>query len=93
MNHAHLRSGVLVLAVAALALAGCSKNIPCTTDPSQIESARADVAAAGKQLDAAKADVSAAEKQKAELTQQLQSLPDKAALEAKLAELKKGSGR
>lgn len=75
------------------AAVGCSKNPPCATDPSQLEAARAESQTAAQQVQSAQAEVAAAEKQKAELAQRLGSLPDKHELEAKLEELKKGSGR
>jgi hypothetical protein len=93
MTHARTYRLLPLLILAVAAMGGCSKNSPCATDPSQIEAARAESQTAAQELAAVQTEVSAAGQQKADLTQQLGSLPDKRELEAKLEELKKGSGR
>ena len=81
------------LGVAVLA-SGCSKNnVPCDTDPSQIESARAELATAEKSVTSAKTELAQAREQKTRLQNQLDSLPDPSELEQRLEILKKGSGR
>jgi peptidoglycan hydrolase CwlO-like protein len=80
--------GVLLLAV------GCGgKNVPCDTDPSQIEDAKAELQTAEQQVATAESELASARSQKQNLENQMQSLPDPAELEADLEELKKGSGR
>ncbi len=82
-----------VAAVALLAAAGCSSSVPCQTDPSQVETARADLQAAEQQLQSAQAELASVSDQRDNLNRQMNSLPDTADLERRLALLKKGSGR
>ncbi len=84
---------VASMLLGALLAAGCSKNAPCSTDPSKIETARADVQTATAKAQGSKTELSAAEQKKTELTRQVAALPDPKELQAKLEELKKGSGR
>ena len=83
---------VMVMAMGLL-LGGCGKNVPCNTDPSQIESARAELSTAEQQLQTAQAEVDAAERQKDQLESDIRGLADPAELEARLDILKKGSCR
>jgi hypothetical protein len=79
---------------AGLLAAGCGgKNVPCDTDPSQIEGAKAELQSAQQKASSAESDLAAARTQKQNLENQLKGLPDPAELEARLEELKKGSGR
>ena len=80
-------------AVALLAAAGCGSNVPCETDPSQVETARADLQAAEQQLQSAEAELASLRDQRDNLNRELNNLPDKTELENRLAKLKKGSGR
>ena len=84
-----------VVALGALLLAvGCGgKNVPCDTDPSQIEDAQAELQSAQQQVSSAESELASARSQKQDLENQVNSLPDPAELEARLEELKKGSGR
>ena len=77
----------------ALFVMGCSKNQPCSTDPAQIESARAELQTAQKQLDSAKAQLETEKAKQADLQKKLENLPDKGEMEEHLNTLKKGSGR
>lgn len=95
MKTKDLRSMAVVVGLGVAVLAsGCSKNnAPCNTDPSQIESARAELRTAEQGLDSAKSELAKAREQKATLEKQMAALPDPAELEARLHILKKGSGR
>jgi peptidoglycan hydrolase CwlO-like protein len=77
----------------ALFVTGCSKNQPCATDPSQIESARSELQTAQGQLDSAKAQLETEKSKQADLQKKLENLPDKSELDEHLDTLKKGSGR
>ena len=80
-------------AVALLAATGCGSNVPCETDPSAVETARADLQAADQQLQSAEAELASVRDQRDNLNRQLNNLPDTSDLERRLALLKKGSGR
>lgn len=84
-----------IIALGALLLAvGCGgKNVPCDTDPSQIQDARAELQTAQQQVSSAQSELASAQSQKQKLENQMQSLPDTSEMEARLEELKKGSGR
>ena len=84
-----------VVALGALLLAaGCGgKNLPCDTDPSQIEGAKAELQSAEQMVSSAESELASARSQKQNLENQMNGLPDPAELEARLEELKKGSGR
>jgi outer membrane murein-binding lipoprotein Lpp len=85
-------AAVMVVAMVLL-LGGCGKNVPCNTDPSQIESARAELRTAEQQLQTAQAELTAAQKQKTQIESDMNRLADPAELESRLDILKKGSGR
>lgn len=79
---------------AVLATFGCSpNNEPCNTDPSQIESARTELQSAQRELDSARTELAEARQQKTDLENRIDRLPDVSELEARLENLKKGSGR
>lgn len=78
----------------ALAASGCARNNPpCNTDPSEIESARAELRTAEQNVESARAELAEARQQKTRLENQLDGLPDVSELEQRLEILKKGSGR
>ena len=76
-----------------LLLGACGENVPCNTDPSQIEGARAELKTAEQQLSSASAELAAAKQNKTKIEQQIKDLPETADLEQQLDVLKKGSGR
>ena len=86
---------ILAISFGVVALAtGCSKsNLPCDTDPSQIQGARAELQSAQSSLDDAKSEVAKAKSDKDRLNGQINGLPDPEDLEETLETLKKGSGR
>ena len=90
-----LRSMTFVVGLgAALLVSGCSRNNPpCSTDPSQIESARAELRTAQQSVESARTELAQAQQQKSQLESQLDRMPDVAELERRLEILKKGSGR
>jgi len=85
----------LVLAGLSLTLlaVGCGKNVPCNTDPAQVDSARSALDDAEQQVATAKADLAEARQKQADLEKNMNNLPDTDELESRLDELKKGSGR
>ena len=94
MKTRDLRSIAIIvgLGVAVLA-AGCGKNAPCNTDPAQIEALRAELTASEQLAESSAAEVAAIQEQEAQLAADTQALADTAELDARLEELKKGSGR
>ena len=95
MRTKDLRSIALAIGLGtALLVSGCGRNnAPCSTDPSQIESARAELRTAQQSVESARTELAQARQQKTELEGQLDRLPDAAELERRLEILKKGSGR
>jgi outer membrane murein-binding lipoprotein Lpp len=84
----------LLATVGVMALgSGCGSNAPCTTDPSQVDTARDALASAEQDVESAKSELSSAESRKNELNQDMSSTEDTAALREHLETLKKGSGR
>lgn len=79
--------GVMALVV------GCGSPAPCTTDPSQVDTARDALESAEQDLESVQGELASAEARKNELNQQLSSSEDTAALRERLETLKKGSGR
>ena len=85
---------MLLTLVGVIALSsGCGKNLPCETDPSQVDDARTALASAQEGVESAQAELSAAQSRSAEINDQLEGLEDADALRERLEELKKGSGR
>lgn len=74
-------------------IGGCSKNVPCTTDPAQVDSARSALESSNGALSSAQSELKAAEAKKAELDENIRALEDTDALRERLDLLKKGSGR
>lgn len=78
----------------ALLVSGCARNNPpCSTDPSQVENARAELRTAQQSVESARTELTQAQQQKTQLESQLNALPEAAELERRLEILKKGSGR
>jgi hypothetical protein len=77
----------------ALLAAGCGEKVPCNTDPAQIEALRAELNASEQLADSSSTELDAAQERQAQLAADEAALADTAELEARLAELKKGSGR
>lgn len=95
MRNKDLRSIAFTIGLGtALLVSGCGRNnAPCSTDPSQIESARAELRTAQQSVESARTELAQARQQKTDLESQLDRLPDAAELERRLEILKKGSGR
>lgn len=78
----------------ALLVSGCARNNqPCSTDPSKVESARAELRTAQQSVESARTELTQAQQQKSQLESQLNALPEVSELERRLHVLKKGSGR
>lgn len=95
MEHKTLRMLAILGAISLSAgMVGCAgTNVPCDTQPDQIESAADELAQAEQQLASAREDLQQAEAEKNELTSELENMPEVDELERKLYILKKGSGR
>lgn len=83
----------LLLTLGVIALGGCGKNLPCETDPAQVDDARAALQSAEQELESARSELAAAEARKRELAGQLDNVADADELRDRLETLKKGSGR
>ena len=92
-NKAMRRVIVLVGLLAAFVVAGCSSNAPCNTDPSAVESARAELQSVEGQVSSAQGELDTAKTKLTSLQTQMNNLPDVDELESRLEVLKKGSGR
>ena len=84
---------VLVLTTAACIVAGCSAPPPCHVEVSEVEQARAGYESAKADAEGSDAELKALETQVAAMKDQVVSDSEMAQLEARLEELKKGSGR
>ena len=94
MKTRDLRSIAIMVGLGvALFAAGCGENAPCNTDPAQIEALRAELNASEQLAESSSAELAATQERKAQMAGDTQALPDEAELEARLEELKKGSGR
>lgn len=93
VEHKTLRM-LAILGAISLGTVGCAgNNVPCDTQPDQIESAADELAQAEQQLASAKDDLAKAKAEKTELASELENMPEVNELERKLYILKKGSGR
>ena len=94
MKTRDLRSiAILVGLGVAMLAAGCGENAPCNTDPAQVEALKAELNASEQLAESSAAEVAATQEQEAQLAADTEALADTAELEARLQELKKGSGR
>ena len=94
MKTRDLRSIAIMVGLGvALLAAGCGETAPCNTDPAQLEALKAELNASEQLAESSSAELAAAQERKAQLAADTQALPSEAELEARLEELKKGSGR